>query len=199
LLIGFSGRFVEEKGILDLVAAVDILRERNASAAVELTMLGNGPLRDALDQLSRDRPWLRLLPPRPHREVAFFMQMLDVFVLPSTSRNTGAVVWQEQFGHVLVEAMACGVACLGSDSGEIPRVIVDPTGIFPAGNRASLAGKIEVFIADSAERDRLARRQREHTLQHYTNRSLATEWASFLRERLADSRCGASASQRENF
>ena len=40
-------------------------------------------------------------------------------MLPSLTRPN----WKEQFGRVLVEAMACGVPVVGSDSGEIPRVI----------------------------------------------------------------------------
>jgi glycosyltransferase involved in cell wall biosynthesis len=51
-----------------------------------------------------------------------FYRDLDLFVLPS--RTTPA--WKEQFGRVLIEAMACGVPVIGSDSGEIPHVIGAP-------------------------------------------------------------------------
>jgi len=47
------------------------------------------------------------------------MNSLDVLVLPSRSRS----FWKEQFGRVLIEAMACGVPVIGSSSGEIPNVI----------------------------------------------------------------------------
>lgn len=45
-----------------------------------------------------------------------FYQQLDVLVLPSRT----LAHWKEQFGRVLTEAMACAVAVIGSDSGEIP-------------------------------------------------------------------------------
>ena len=44
--------------------------------------------------------------------------------------------WKEQFGHVIIEAMACKVPVIGSDSGEIPHVIGDAGLIFPEGNDA---------------------------------------------------------------
>lgn len=45
-----------------------------------------------------------------------FFASIDVLVLPSRTTAT----WKEQFGRVLVEAMACQTPVIGSDSGEIP-------------------------------------------------------------------------------
>ena len=42
-----------------------------------------------------------------------------------------ATGWKEQFGHVLIEAMAAAVPVIGSDSGEIPNVIEDAGLVFP--------------------------------------------------------------------
>ncbi len=58
----------------------------------------------------------------PPERVPGLLHQLDVLVLPSRTRAN----WTEQFGRILVEAMACEVAVVGSSSGEIPNVIGDP-------------------------------------------------------------------------
>jgi glycosyltransferase involved in cell wall biosynthesis len=60
---------------------------------------------------------------------------MDTLVLPSRTE----VFWKEQFGRVLVEAMACGVPVVGSDSGEIPHVIADAGIVVPEGDPHALA------------------------------------------------------------
>ena len=51
--------------------------------------------------------------------------------------------WQEQFGRVLIEAMACAVPVVGSDSGEIPNVIGDAGLVFPEDDVEALAQQLQ--------------------------------------------------------
>ena len=97
-------------------------------------------------------------------------------------------MWKEQFGHVLIQAMAAGVPTLGSDSGEIPTVIGDPAQIFLAGDPADLAQKIRTLLKEPSERSQLAFRQRDRILRKYTNRALAAQWAPFILGRLHDNK-----------
>ncbi|MEO6741100.1 MAG: glycosyltransferase family 4 protein [Chthoniobacteraceae bacterium] len=180
LIVGFCGRYVEQKGVSDLLAAVEQVRSKEPALPIRLLLLGAGPLQDDLLKAARDRPWLQLLPTRSHEEIARFMQTLDLFVLPSKPWAKDGEVWEEQLGHVLLEAMACGVACVGSDSGEIPVVIGEADAIFPAGDAANLAGKIRTLLTQPARRSVLAERQRARTLKKYTNRALATKWSESI-------------------
>ena len=67
----------------------------------------------------------------PLNDVPRHLRALDALVLPSESTP----LWKEQFGHVLIEAMACGVPVVGSDSGAIPEVIGEAGLLFPGGGR----------------------------------------------------------------
>src|SRR5205823_6530079 len=74
----------------------------------------------------------------------------DVLVLPS---HTIPGKWKEQFGRVLVEAMASGCVPIGSNSGAIPSVIGGAGLIFPEGDVRGLA---ECLASMTADREKLA-------------------------------------------
>lgn len=185
-LVGFCGRLVESKGILDLTEAVRRLRQQRPALDVRLGVLGTGPLREHLTALPEAADFLHLLPARTHDGVAPYMQMLDLFVLPSKPETDGPDVWEEQFGYVLIQAMACAVPTLGSDSGAIPEVIDLPSMIVPAGNIDALTEKLLSLLNNPSWRDQAAQQQRGQTLASYENEELGTRWAEFIRRRLAD-------------
>jgi len=107
-----------------------------------------------------------------------FYRRLDVLVLPSRSRPN----WVEQFGRVLVEAMACGVPVVGSDCGEIPHVIGDAGLVFPEGDAEALRAHLSRLMADADLRADLARRGRERVLARYTQARVAEETVTFYRD-----------------
>ena len=131
-VVGFVGRFVIEKGILTLLKALTPLKERSW----KVVLLGRGELEAQIREEARrsgilDR--LIIINSVPHDQVYRYINVMDTMVLPSetlTAQTTlTAKGWKEQFGHVLIEAMACQVPVVGSDSGEIPHVIQD-AGLF---------------------------------------------------------------------
>ena len=93
----------------------------------------------------------------------------DVLVLPSLTRPN----WKEQFGRVLIEAMACGVPVIGSDSGEIPNVIGDAGLIFPEGDIDALRDSIASLLADPGRRARYAEAGRQRVLAEFTQAQIA--------------------------
>ncbi|HEY9644931.1 MAG TPA: hormogonium polysaccharide biosynthesis glycosyltransferase HpsO, partial [Chroococcidiopsis sp.] len=136
-VVGFVGRFVEEKGLLTLAKALAGLKEQRW----KLLLLGRGPLKETLMQQAAEAGlgdrliWIESV---PHDDVPRYINLTSTLVLPSETtyrfKTLTAVGWKEQFGHVLIEAMACQVPVIGSDSGEIPNVIADSGLIFPEGD-----------------------------------------------------------------
>ena len=114
LIVGFCGRWTASKGLPELLDVIQTLRAQSEGLDLHLALLGQGDMQDQLGSLQRSHVWLHLLPPRPHREVAPFIRCLDLFVLPSKPVWSGPDIWEEQFGHVLIEAMAAAVPTLGS-------------------------------------------------------------------------------------
>lgn len=184
-IIGFVGRFVEEKGILTLIEAITKLTDKNW----KLLLLGRGELKEeiqkrALEAGIQDR--LILVESVPHDEVPSYINLMNVLVLPSETtykfKTLTAVGWKEQFGHVLIEAMGCKVAVIGSDSGEIPNVIRDVGLTFPEGDAQKLSSCLQELMENTEFRANLARRGYEKAMKQYTNKALAQELLAFYRE-----------------
>jgi glycosyltransferase involved in cell wall biosynthesis len=167
--IGYVGRLVEEKGVHILLRAVASL-----SGPWRLHILGSGPQRAHLERLVAELGIAQRVSfedPIPSIQMPGYYNQLDTLVLPSLTRPN----WKEQFGRVLIEAMACGVPVVGSDSGEIPNVIGEAGLVFAEGDERALRAKLSQLMTDPALRDDLAQRGREWVLAHYTQAQIAAK------------------------
>jgi glycosyltransferase involved in cell wall biosynthesis len=159
--VGYAGRLVESKGLLDLLAAVRMLE-----APVEMVLAGDGELRGELEEQPIPGSRVRVLRGLAHEQMASAYAQMDVLVLPSHTTPT----WKEQFGRVIVEALWCGVPVVGSDSGEIPWLVGFTGGglLYPEGDVAALAGCLERLRADPALRRELAAAGRASCERHFS-------------------------------
>jgi L-malate glycosyltransferase len=176
LLIGYCGRLSPEKGIVELCEAVGELRQQYPE--IHLALLGDGSYREQL--AARKDPWLHVLAARPHFEVPNFLRCLDVFVLASKPLRTRGSVWEEQFGHVLVEAMACRIATVGSDSGAIPEVLGDSRAVFRHSNVEALTALLRKVVEDERFRSELAEQQHRRIRKLFSHEAVAQRYTEFL-------------------
>jgi L-malate glycosyltransferase len=99
------------------------------------------------------------------------MQSLDLFILPSKPVHQSDHIWEEQFGHVLIEAMACGVPTIGSDSGAIPEVVGEELGIFRHGKADAIYEKLSALLEAPEALAAMGARQRERVMQFYSHQA----------------------------
>jgi len=150
LRVCYVGRLVAEKGIDTLIDALAHVPD------VVLEIVGTGPEQARLQSHADARrvgPRVTFLGGKSSLEVQRYLATTDVLVLPSRT-TTG---WKEQFGRVLIEAMASGVAVVGSSSGEIPRVIGDAGLVFPEGDPEALADSLRKLTGPSLRQQLIAR------------------------------------------
>ncbi len=171
LVLGYLGRLVPEKGVDTLAQALPLM-----GPGVRLKVAGFGPLEGALRRVKG----VELVGRLDYGEVPDFLRSLDALVLPS--RTTPR--WKEQFGRVLAEAMACGLPCLGSDSGAIPQVMGKGGLVFKEGDAGDLARQAW-RLKDAGLRQGLGRAGRARVLREYTNPVLARSLASLLGQALS--------------
>ncbi len=180
--VGYAGRLDAAKGVWDLLEAAQLAAQRGAPE-FSLVLIGGGPLRSKISKLTQRstvKPPIAVIRHVPHHQMPAYLNALDVLVLPS--RTTPR--WKEQFGRVIIEALACGVPVIGSDSGHIPHLINDTGGgvIFPEGDIEALAESIEELLSNPGQREALAQRGRQAVLEKYTWRRVAQRLADVLLE-----------------
>jgi glycosyltransferase involved in cell wall biosynthesis len=135
-----AGRLVWEKGHQDVLRAVAALCERavDAPALPRALIIGSGPeekrlRRHAAELGIADRVEFRANV--PYEEMPAVYSGASCLVLGSLP----VWFWEEQFGMVLVEALAAGLPVLASNSGAIPEVGGDAFAYFAPGDWLGLA------------------------------------------------------------
>lgn len=174
--VGYTGRFVEEKGIRILLEAL-----AGADFDFQLLMLGRGPLESEIRAFAAARGWadrLKIVSGVGHSEIARYQNCMDVMVVPSLTRPS----WKEQFGHVIVEAMACEVPVIGSDSAEVPRVIGEAGLVTPEGDIMALRAALNRVAASPELRRQLGEAGRKRVIKNYTNEIIARQLVAFFRQ-----------------
>ena len=174
---GFAGDMpvIPQFGVDELLRAVAGLPDN-----AQLMVIGAGPERAALERLSGTLGLAgRVIfqPPCPSTDMPQVYAQFDALVLPSRAQAN----WKEQFGRVLIEAMACGVPVIGSTCGEIPNVIGDAGLIFAENDAEALRAQLARLIASPSLRETLARRGRERIQARYTMRRIADQTVEVYR------------------
>ena len=170
LNIGFLGRLVPEKGLDVLFTAVSQLKQQGFNCQV--TICGSGKSEAELktlvaqEQISDRVIWRGAV---RHEAAPIELSKFDVLVLPSRTVAT----WKEQFGHVIIEAMAMGIPVIGSSCGEIPHVIDREELVFPEGNPVALAEILKRTIGDRSWHREMGIYGIERVAQLYSHESIA--------------------------
>jgi glycosyltransferase involved in cell wall biosynthesis len=173
--IGFIARLVEEKGVFVLLDAL-----ANLEGEWRVHAIGSGPLKQRAQRraaalgIAERITWE---PGVPSTEMARRLQRCSVVVQPSLTRRH----WKEQFGRALMEAMACGVPVVGSDSGEIPHLIGDAGLIVREGDAAALRSALSRLLGSRALRKELGARGRARVLACFTHHRVAEQTVAVYR------------------
>ena len=149
LTIGFVGRMLPGKGLNVLSQALVLL----ASEKWNLLVVGDGPERASFESSLAASDLLdraRFTGAVSYEQVPEFFKQIDLLVMPT---ETTARI-REQFGRVLVEAMAGCIPVIGSTCGAIPEVIGDAGLVFPEGDVQALAKAMRRMISDAELRAR---------------------------------------------
>jgi glycosyltransferase involved in cell wall biosynthesis len=172
-IFGYLGRLVSEKGLNVLVEAFAKITQELPSA--RLWLVGSGPEKMALLQqaqkLNLDSSRFQILPSVPHTQAPEILSCFNTLVLPSLTRK----FWKEQFGRIIIEALACGVPVIGSDSGEIPFLLQKLQGglVVPENNPEALAQAMRQILQDSNLRQSMIDAGQKQVHENYTNTALA--------------------------
>ena len=165
----FVGRLVSEKGLDVLFESLARLRSQELKP--RLMIVGSGPEERSLQQLAERlgiREQVAFAGAKRGAELSEILNRHKILVVPSR--------YDEPFGVVALEGIACGCVVVGSSGGGLPEAI-GPCGItFPNGNAEALANALEQLLAATDKRQQLAANRSQHLAQFHP----ATIAASYL-------------------
>jgi glycosyltransferase involved in cell wall biosynthesis len=171
-VVGYLGRFTEAKGIPIMMRVLE-----RVDRPWRALFVGSGALEKEL------RAWgarfgerVKVITGVGHERVPDYLNAMDVLVAPSQTTP----IWREQFGRMLIEAFACRLAVIASDSGEIPYVVADAGVIVPEKDEAAYQSAIEELVVNDAKRELLARKGFDRVHQHYTWDAIGEKYVEFF-------------------
>ena len=173
-VIGYTGRFVEQKGLRILTAALDRI-----SSPWRALFLGGGPMVEELKHwASRYGDRVRIVTAVSHDRVPAYLNACDFLCAPSLTTPG----WREIFGRMVIEAFACGVPVVASDSGELPNVVSDAGVVTHEGDVPAWAAAIETLLNSPERRAELSARGLSRVQQEFTWRAVAEKHLRFFEQ-----------------
>ncbi len=160
-LFVYVGRFSKEKGLLDLIDAINILPP-NLKQGMSVVLIGAGPLAASLAYLIKHTDLeksIRMVPWVAPSELPLWYSAADAVILPS---------YTEGFSRIIGEAMACGTPIIGTRiSGTRDHVIPNVTGyLYDPGDVAEL-GRIIAHMVNHRDILRGMRRDTETYVENH--------------------------------
>ncbi len=162
--------------VLDLIR---ILERVNAEVPATLLVVGDGPERAAAQALARrcgvaDR--VRFV--GRVESLPEIMAAAQLFLLPSEL---------ESFGLTALEAMACGVPVVGTDTGGLPEVVQHAeTGfLLPVGDVEGMAARCIELLQDTARREQMGQAGRRRAASLFGADRVVSAYERFYEKTLA--------------
>jgi len=175
----YVGLLTPRKGLLDLLAASRLLRERGLDH--ELRLLGGTPdegpeAAEPVLRAARGHAWL--LGTRPPAEVPEVYAAADVFCLPS---------WWEAMPLSVLEAMGSGLPVVATDVGEVAELVENGvTGfVVPPRQPERLADALADLVEDAALRRKMGRAGRDRAVSRFSSRVTGQAMSSLFAEAAA--------------
>jgi glycosyltransferase involved in cell wall biosynthesis len=193
-VVGFVGSLKAWHGVETLFAALALLLERRD--AVHLIVVGDGPVRETLEGMARERglsPHVTFAGAVAHADIPAWLSLMDIATAPYTPHP------DFYFSPLkLFEYMAAGVPVVAGRIGQLDELLEHDRNalLVPPGDAAALAAALERLVRDPALRRRIADAGREAIGEERTWRGHARRVEAIVRGLAAHQPAGAGEGPR---
>jgi glycosyltransferase involved in cell wall biosynthesis len=159
----FMGRLVPDKGVHIALEALHQLSVLNPNTKnLTFTIIGGGPEQQRLEKLTKD---LNLT-----NRVTFTGALKGDALVSCLNKHRYLLVpstWEEPFGNVALEGMACGCLPIVSDGGGLPDAVGDAGLVVKRNDALALAEGIQSLLSNTAMESKLRMASSAHLTNHY--------------------------------
>ncbi len=178
VVIGAACRLVREKGLIDLLHAVALLRPE--FPGIRLEIAGTGPQSADLEKEAVAlgiTNWLHFFGWQPGIGTVF--RRWDIFAMPSH---------EEGFGMAALEAMADGLPVVATSVGGLPEIVEQgQTGyLVPPRDVNELARNLRILITDPELRRQMGTHGRKRAQDHFSASRMVNEFAAVYASLIAE-------------
>ncbi|VVB90879.1 D-inositol-3-phosphate glycosyltransferase [uncultured archaeon] len=168
------GRLVWDKGFFDIIYAAKriLLDPELREKSIKFVFIGSGKeektMRKLINKLGLTET-VKMAGTFPYNDIPMIHNIADIFLLPSIPvRN-----WQEQFGMVFAEALACGKPVIAGESGSIPEVVGDAGILIQPNDPLSIYREIKRLVIDDALREKYQKSARPRAVEVFDPEKIA--------------------------
>jgi glycosyltransferase involved in cell wall biosynthesis len=178
VIVSYAGRLIREKGILNLLEAFKIVRQKNPELRIKLAVAGDGELLNIIKRDYNDQS-IDILGKLDFKQVMSLYKRTDIFVNPSQ--------YPEGLPTSILEAGLMGCAVIATPRGGTEEVIIDKRhGIIVDGTKESLSRAIEQLSMDDRKRKEMADRLRQRIESVFNWETVAKEADRYINSFKAD-------------
>lgn len=175
----FVGHLSPHKGLPELLVAYEELVRLRPD--VRLTVIGDGPLRERVIEVAHQLPNVGYLGSLPQSAVADQLRRHTIFAAPATDTyRVGVKIGAEQFGFGIVEAMASGLAVVGTACGAIPEILPPGNPVVPQHDVPALVMALDQLVCDDQEATALGASNRSAARTKFSLSGQAARLAAIL-------------------
>ncbi len=161
----YVGRLIEKKGITILVEVAKQLPE------IQFIFIGVGPLAKELNQAEQAIKNVSFVGKIANVDLPKYYNLADIFCIPSQ--------YEEGYGRVVMEAVACGVPVVGSNKGGIPEALNETVSILVEPTKDNLKLVINELYLDKLKYQKLANNCRQYAETNFSEKNVDTIMKSY--------------------
>ena len=155
----FVGRLLEKKGILDLIEAVERME-----TSICLLIIGTGDLKEDIILKAEKNNQIKFLGAIPNSELPTYYSAADLTIVPSK--------YDELFGQVIIESLACGTPVIGTKVGGISEVLSSDVGLLIKPGSQNIYQAITKLQDDKILLWDMTQKCRNYVLQKYSKQNI---------------------------
>ena len=175
-LVVFAGRLIEEKGVMDVLAAFERLMDAGCAGNIHLAIAGKGSLEERIASFSDNYSNVHFLGPLPSSDLSSLLKAADIFCYPSK--------YPEGLPTVLLEAAAQKTGIITSDCAGAREVVPGPDYgiVLDSIDPYTIAQAVLKMSNDAFYLDACKTNIKSHVSEHFSWKSAAIKVERILAE-----------------